>query len=277
METLSKILKKRHSFVLMSERNITGRRLMIMFVVCVLLAIAFTPSETNAQSSDTYTDNFNLSLNFQNMHIWHGFVVTPGFMMGSSIEFTLNNEKLTAGLWGGANSTGSYREFSYYMNYTLSPDLLVSLISHNNYSNTENPDIFSYNKYTSPNFVDIVFEYSFHDLVPMSLYWSTILFGNGGDYEINDAGNVTDSYSNYSEIRYALLHEDDIKLSFFAGSAFSFTTQKTFYSDSPNIVNAGMRLNYNVEILNQKIPVSTTAFWNPESKIGALKMGISLF
>ena len=243
----------------------------------MLIGTALTPNSVFAQDDSSLADNFDLGLNLQNMHTWHGFVVTPGFMLGSSIQYTSNNEKFVGGLWGGASSNGSYREFSYYMNYSVTNDFTVSLISHNNYSDSENPDIFSYDKYTSPNFVDIVFEYNLPDKVPLTLYWSTILFGNGGDYEINNQGDVTDSYSNYAEIRYRFLTGKDVQFSVFAGSAFSFATEKTFYSNKPSIVNTGLTLSYDVELLNQEFPVSATAFWNPESKIGVLQMAISLF
>lgn len=39
------------------------------------------------QDSNSLVDNFNIDLHVKNMHLWHGFVVTPGVMMTSSMEY----------------------------------------------------------------------------------------------------------------------------------------------------------------------------------------------
>lgn len=177
----------------------------------------------------------------------------------------------------GASFNGQYKEFSYYAKYSFLNNFSVSLIDHNNYSNEEVPDIFSYDKYTSPNFVDIVLVYTLSDKIPFTLYWSTILFGNGGDYETESDGSVTDSYSNYAELRYAFFQNQKTHLTIFAAGAFSFLTEKTFYSKGANFVNLGCTLSHNVTVLSKALPVAATAFWNPESKTGALQLAISLF
>ena len=277
METLSIHKDTKQMFYTFVEKLVKRRNSIAFLITGILFMNGLVSSQAIAQEENSFSDNFDINLQLQNMHTWHGFVVTPGFMMGSSIQFTSDDEKFSTGLWGGASSNGSYREFSYYMNYSVTNDFKLSLISHNNYSNSANPNIFSYDKYTSPNFVDVVIDYSFNENIPLSLYWSTILFGNSGDYEIDNAGIVTDSYSNYAELRYELLPNKPTKLSLFVGSAFSFATKKTFYSDSPNIVNTGLTLTNSVEFLDKEVPVSATAFWNPESNIGVLQLAISLF
>lgn len=245
--------------------------------ICFLFCGVFLIWNTlKAQDETSVSDNFNLTLDLKNMHLWHGFVVTPGVMVASSIEYNSTNQKFIAGLWGGANYSGDYREFSYYTKYYFTDHLNISLISHNNYSNYDDPNIFSYNKFISPNFVDVELEYMISDKVPLTFYWSTILFGNGGDFVIDADGLSTNSYSNYIELSYLFFHKKPTQLCVFAGGAFSFVTQKTFYSESANLVNLGLTLSHNVYFLSKQIPVAATAFWNPESKIGALQLTISL-
>nr|WP_321410508.1 hypothetical protein [uncultured Carboxylicivirga sp.] len=256
--------------------NVPYLRFNSSFILFIIVSvISLTPC--SAQDDTTVTSNFDVNLELKNMHLWHGFVVTPGVMMASSIEYTSNNNKLIAGIWGGASFNGTYKEYSYYAHYYFAKNFSASLISHNNYSNSAEVNIFSYDKYTSPNFVDIVLQYTLSEATPIHFYWSTILFGNGGDFEINDDGSDTNSYSNYVELSYPIIRNDHTTLSLFAGGVFSFTTEKTFYSDSPNVNNIGIKLDREVEILSRVIPVSATGFWNPETKIGALQLAISMF
>ncbi len=249
-------------------------RFIVLFIAGSSLLIVQTSS---AQDENSLANNFDINLNLKNMHLWHGSVVTPGIMMASSMEFTSDNEKFVVGLWGGASTDGDYKEFSYYTSYKLASNFSVSLISHNNYSDAEDVDIFSYDKYTSPNFVDVVFEYTVSTDFPLSIYWSTILFGNGGDYATSSDGTVTDSYSTYTELRYQFFREQETQLTLFAGGAFSPTTRKTFYSERANITNFGLTLSRNVDFLSRAFPVAATAFWNPETKEGALQLDIKLF
>lgn len=232
---------------------------------------------TPTKLEQTMDDHFNIDFHFKNMHTWHGSVVTPGVMLATSMEFKTKNEAFVLGLWGGSSFDGQYKEFSYYTSYRFNPHFKVNLISHNNYSNSENPNIFSYDKFTSPNFVDIVFEYTVSEKVPLDLYWSTILLGNGGDYETNADGSVTDSYSTYVQMSYDVYSKGQTTVNIFAGGAFAFATEKTFYSEKANIINLGLTVEQKVSLFSHTIPVSATGFWNPETKVGALQLDITLF
>lgn len=178
---------------------------------------------------------------------------------------------------GGASFNGDYKEFSYYTTYRFTDRFYTQLISHNNYSDVADPNIFSYDKYTSPNFLDIVLSYTISDNVPFTMLWSTILFGQGGDYEINEDGSDTNSYSTYVELSYPLFKDHKTKISACVGGAFAFATEKTFYSDNAAIVNVGLNMIQDVTILSKNIPISGTAFWNPYSGVGALQLDIMLF
>ncbi|MGQ1891062.1 hypothetical protein ACT29H_11545 [Thermophagus sp. OGC60D27] len=253
------------------------RLITAVFANIFFLCVFFHSGSARAQDKTSLSENFELNFEVKNMHLWHGGVVTPGAMFASAMEYNSTDRKFTVGLWGGAGFSGDYKEFSYYTTYRLMPSFSVSLISHNNYSNSEEVDIFSYDKYTSPNFVDIVLEYTLSEQTPLTFYWSTILFGNGGDYEINNDGSVSNSYSNYVELKYQLFPGEKTRLTLFAGGAFSLITQKTFYSDKANLTSFGLTLNRMVQIASANFPVSATALWNAETKVGVLQLGIALF
>lgn len=240
-------------------------------------AAAKQDSTTIQEDKAISLDNFDINFNLKNMHTWHGSVVTPGAMMATSMEYKSNNDKFIVGLWGGTSFNGTYKEFSYYTSYQFTDRFKTSFISHNNYSDSENPNIFSYDKFTSPNFVDIVLEYTVSDRLPLNIYWSTILFGQGGDFETDATGDITNSFSNYVQLSYPVLKKENTQLSLFAGGAFSFSTEKTFYSEKANIVNAGIKLDQNIKMFNTVLPVSATALWNPETKLGVLQLDIALF
>lgn len=248
-----------------------------LLFICFVLSILFSANDSKAQQTAATANNFDIHFDIKNMHLWHGSVVTPGAMIASCIEYASPSKKFVAGLWGGASFDGEYTEFSYYTKYIFTQNFNARLISHNNYSNSETPDIFSYNKHTSPNFVDIVLEYTVSESFPLTAYWSTILFGNGGDYTVDEQGTETDSYSTYAELSYNLFPKAKTQLTLFAGGAFSLAaTEKTFYSEKANLVNLGMTIKQEITLLSKNLPVSATAFWNPESNMGALQVGISI-
>lgn len=242
-----------------------------------LLALClFLIQGLKAQEKNSFVDQFNINLELKNMHTWHGSIVTPGMMAASSLEYESLNKKFIAGIWGGANFTGDYKEFSYYTTYRFTDKLNISLISHNNYSNIEDVNILSYDKYKSPNFVDIVLTYTVSENIPIKFYWSTILFGNGGDFTMNTDGTVTDSYSNYAELSYTFIFQKKTSLSLFAGGAFSLVTKKTFYSEHTNFTNIGVKMNRDIALFSQHIPVAAKAFINPETKRGALQVSLTI-
>lgn len=262
--------------ILKKRQKVRFKNFRLSFVL-FSFGLLFLSTSLQAQEEKSIANRFDIKLDFKNMHLWHGSVVTSGVMMATSLEYSSLDENFTLGLWGGASFSGNYKEFSYYSKYQFTPNFYAELVSHNNYSNEEDPDIFSYDKYTSPNFIDIALGYTLSEDIPLSIYWATILFGQGGDYETQNDGDTTNSYSNYVELSYQIFKEKGSELKAFAGGAFSFTTDKTFYSDKANLVNLGLSLSHNLKLFSTNFPVNGTAMWNPETKVGALQLAITLF
>ncbi len=227
------------------------------------------------------------------MHTWHGFVVHPGAIFATSLEYNSQNSKFTAGLWGGAGLTSvdvvnyngeyvnaNYQELSIYAVYRFSNNFFIEAVSHNNYTGVEERGdklhYFSYDKTQGYNFVDLNFGVNVSKNT--SLYLATILGGGSGDYEVKDNGDLENSYTHYLEIKSKVWEKDDYKLSLFAGGAWSFITDKTFYTDEKaNIINVGASLSKNINLGNVNIPAEVTAMWNPEKQKAVLQLDIKLF
>lgn len=249
----------------------------------------------NAQENDVdLYKAFNASAHIKNMHIWHGSVVHPGAIFATSLEYNSRNSKFTAGLWGGAglssvdvvhNITGesvnaNYKELSIYAVYRFSNNFFIEAVSHNNYTGVEERGdklrYWSYDKTQGYNFVDLNFGVNVSKNT--SLYLATILGGGSGDYEVRDNGDLENSYTHYLELKSSVWEKNDNKLSLFIGGAWSFITNKTFYTENKgNIINVGASLNKNINLGAIKIPAEVTAMWNPEQQKAVLQLDITIF
>ena len=57
----------------------------------------------------------HLKANVQNNHLWRGMEVSDGIVLLTDLSYTMVNDHVTVGLWGGCNSEGSYKEFNHYL------------------------------------------------------------------------------------------------------------------------------------------------------------------
>ncbi|GAA3517077.1 hypothetical protein GCM10022393_33950 [Aquimarina addita] len=250
-------------------------------------------SEVDRAIKDDYK-MFNAGGHLKNMHIWHGFVVHQGAMFATNLEFNTRNKKFTFGVWGGGSFTSNdvynpeadayisaaYKEFSIYTVYRFSDTFFIEAVTHNNYTGVEERGdtlaYWSYDKRQGYNFVDINFGYKIHPST--LLYFATIIGGGSGDFEVQEDGSLQDSYTHYFEVKSSVWEHKGYKLSLFAGGAWSFITNKTFYTEGQgNLINVGMALNRDINIGQYKMPVEVTAMWNPEKEITVLSLDLTLF
>lgn len=269
------------------------RFLPLTIITCFVLLIGSNTAYSQDKKDDDYKA-FNLSAHLKNMHTWHGFVVHPSAVFATSLEYNTRDKKFTAGFWGGASFGGvdvmntntgemvnaNYKEFSIYAVYRFSDKFFIEAVTHNNYTGVEERGdelhYWSYDKTQGYNFVDINFGYN---ITPNTLlYLATIIGGGSGDYEVQNDGSLKDSWTHYFEVKSKVWQKDDYKLSLFAGGAWSFITDKTFYTEGAgNIINVGAALSKDVHIGNYKLPVEVTAMWNPEKEKTVLQLDITLF
>lgn len=62
----------------------------------------------------------HLSGTLQNMHLWRGLQVADGGVLAADLNVGFLDDGLRVGLWGGTDFTGDYKEFDYYLSYTVS-------------------------------------------------------------------------------------------------------------------------------------------------------------
>lgn len=259
------------------------------------LSILFGVNLSQAQNDSLVSYKpFSVSAHVKNIHIWHGFVVHSGAVLATSLEFNSKNEKFTFGFWGGGsfattdvtnkntgeNVSAYYKELSIYTKYRFSDKFFIEAVTHNNYTGVEEKgdklSYWSYDKTQGYNFVDLNLGYN---VTPnMLLYLATIINGGAGDYEILNNGSLKNSWTHYFEINSKVWQDKNSSLSVFAGGAWSFITNKTFYTESSgNIINVGTTYNKNIDIKGYKLPVDVTLMWNPEAEKAVLQLDIILF
>ena len=237
---------------------------------------------------------FSIGAHIKNMHTWHGFVVHPGALFATNLEYNSKDTKFTFGFWGGAsfstvdvantttgeNVSAYYKELSIYTKYRFSDKFFIEAVSHNNYTGVEERGdklhYWSYDKTQGYNFVDLNFGYN---VTPNTLlYLATIINGGSEDYEIKENGSLENSWTHYFEVSSKVWQDKNSSLSLFAGGAWSFITDKTFYTESSgNIINVGATFSEKLAIRDYKIPVDVTLMWNPEQEKTVLQLDVTLF
>ncbi|WP_434036584.1 hypothetical protein [Formosa sp. 4Alg 33] len=264
--------------------------------VALALLLTLSVNVASAQeelSADDYNP-FRIGAHLKNMHLWHGFVVHPGAVIATELEYNSRNKKFTFGLWGGASFSSTdvyneytgenvgayYKEVSIYTKYRFSERFFVEAVSHNNFTGVEErgDDLhyWSWDKTQGYNFVDVSFGYN---VTPNTLlYLATIIGGGSGDYEVEADGTLKNSWTQYFEVNSVVWKNQNSNLSLFVGGAWSFFTDKTFYTEGAGgVVNVGATFNKDLYIVKYKVPVSVTAMWNPEEEKTVLQLDIALF
>ncbi|WP_245949194.1 hypothetical protein [Lutibacter citreus] len=263
--------------------------------ILLLLIVMQNISFVNAQEKEMVSYKpFKANAHLKNMHTWHGSVVHPGAIFATSLEYNSRNSKFTLGVWGGAgfsstdvynsytqeNVSANYKEFSMYAVYHFSDNFFIEAVSHNNYTGVEERGdklhFWSYDKTQGYNFVDLNFGVNVSKNT--SLYLATILGGGSGDYEVETNGSYKDSWTHYLEIKSKVWEKEDSKLSLFAGGAWSFITDKTFYTEGKgNFINVGATFGQNINLGSYNMPVEVMAMWNPEKQKTILQLDLTIF
>ena len=89
---------------------------------------------------------------------------------------------------------------------------------------------------------------------------------------------LKDSWTHYFEIKSKVWQSTNSNLTLFTGGAWSFITDKTFYTeDGANLINVGATFCKDIHIGSYKLPVEVTAMWNPEKEKTILQLDLALF
>ena len=220
----------------------------------------------------------HLSGTLQNMHLWRGLQVADGGVLAADLNVGFLDDGLRVGLWGGTDFTGDYKEFDYYLSYTVS-GFTVALWDIFNYS-PELPfskDIFNYNKFSTSHFLDLSVSYNFDTLfkVPLRLNWCTIFAGR----DLNNAGQ--NRYTTFAYAEYSIFRDTHWIVDVGLGGTFAFNRDAAdghanFYG-SDGINQISIRTTYKLKIKKFEMPVFAHAMWNPDLRDGYLQVGVNLF
>lgn len=219
----------------------------------------------------------NMSANIQNMHLWRGMEVADGIVLTTEVSVSDPQEHFTAGVWGGINSTGTYKEFDYFVSYT-NHNFKFSLWDIYNFSpgaSYNNSDIFNYKSGQSGRFLDATLSYRLAEKFPLLLNWSTIIFGR--DRGEDNQHNI---YSTFCYAEYPVYKYQKWRCDVGVGGAFALNNPEggaNFYSDRGGIIEATIRLTYDLSIGNHTMPISARAMWNPQAGDGFLQLSAQLF
>ena len=126
-------------------------------IVVIVLMMAACLGNAQAQ--------LHLKANVQNNHLWRGMEVSDGIVLLTDLSYTMVNDHVTVGLWGGCNSEGSYKEFNHYLNlkaggwgfalwdtYNFSPGATYN-----------NKEYWNYSAHTTGRFLDATLSYRFQE------------------------------------------------------------------------------------------------------------------
>lgn len=239
----------------------------IIIITIIILNISATTQAQNV------AEGISIDAGLKNMHLWKGYKVSENAVATLNTSYTTENGFFTAGLWYGSSFDANFTEFDYYVAFNLTDQLNFSIWDINNFSDFQNADIFDYDRETTSHFIDATLTYQATDR--LGLVWSTIVLGR--DTFVDNNGEVKNAFSNYAEMNYAFIQDENLDLTAFVGGGFSFLNEAHFYGSTPNIVNVGLSASRAVELLGSLVPVSATAMWNPEQKYGAMQLSIGLF
>ncbi len=218
----------------------------------------------------------HMSATIQNMHLWRGMEVADGVVITTDVSISDKSDEFTLGVWGGVNTSGTYKEFDYYAKYSKNR-LEVSVWDIYNFSPSADyniQDVFNYKAADSGRFIDATIAYTLTDKYPLKLSWSTIIYGR-------DRGvhNVENKYSTFCAAEYPIYNRSKWRCDLGVGGAFALNSSASganFYGEKGGIVEATMKLTYNLEIGNYDMPITVLMMLNPQDRGGYLQLSAQL-
>ena len=240
------------------------------YVFCAGIALMF--------SVVSFGQKLHLSGDLQNMHLWRGLQVADGGVLTADLNLGVLDDKLKIGLWGGTDFTGNYKEFDYYVSYSVA-GFSVAVWDIFDYS-PELPfskNIFNYDRFTTGHFIDLSVGYNFDVAlqVPLHLSWATIFAGR----DLNNDG--TNRYSTFVSAEYSVFRDEHWTVDLGVGGTFALNRTAdegnvNFYG-TDNVNQISLRTTYRLKLGRYEMPVFAHAMWNPDLGDGYLQIGVKLF
>ncbi len=199
-------------------------------------------------------------------HYWRGIMVSNTANFEMDLAYTNNN--FTFGAWGGYAFDNTYSEFDFHVGYKFSDHFNVAVWDL--FANRDRASIDDYNyldldRSTTNHLIDASLNFYFTDNFPLSVSWSTMLYGRDLDE------NGDQNYSTYVEFGYPVKIGGET-VSLFAGlNAF----ENQVYGESFGFVNIGATATREIKI-NDNFSLNAWAKVgiNPQAETANLILGI---
>ncbi|MFI3259695.1 MAG: hypothetical protein R3Y16_06345 [Rikenellaceae bacterium] len=247
-------------------------------ITIILAATMLILAPATLKAADHYAQiHPNMSAEIQNMHIWRGSEVASGVVITTDLNFSNQLNNLAVGFWGGVNTTGSYKEFNNYVTYKVG-GFKLSLNDTFNFSpgasyNTD--EIFNYKADETGRFIDLNLYYTISEKLPLTLQWSTVIYGRD-----RDSSNSHNLFSTFCYAEYRFYDHANWACDFGVGGAFALNNPDDgaiFYGTKPGLVEVSLKVEYDLVIGNYALPLFTHAMWNPQKSEGYLQIGARIF
>ncbi|MCT4637905.1 MAG: hypothetical protein N4A72_09370 [Bacteroidales bacterium] len=232
--------------------------------ILTVVAITFISyATTNAQTNSKLEVNPTIT----SKHYWRGIMVNNSANIETDI--TYSSKRLNIGVWGGYAFNNKYSEFDLHLSYKITKN--ISLSVWDLYASRDRESIDKYNYFdlkreSTNHLIDATLSYNFGNKLPLTIKWSTMLWGR--DLDIN--GNQR--YSSYAELEYRYKFKKT-EINCFAGlNVF----RNSMYAKHTNIVNTGIKIQNNISVMEKaEIPVWAIIALNPDAKTANMILGIS--
>ncbi len=240
--------------------------------------IIFLTVVTVTAFSQSEYQPIDFTFQLKSMHLDRGFPVTSTPITGINLWYQSENKKFKAGVWGGTGSTGEYRELDHYMAYSCH-GFKVELWDIYNFSTGatyNNKEFFNYKASETGHFVDFRLGYKFAENFPLSVLWSTFIYGR-------DRGklNQRNIYSTYTQLGYTLLKKEPITVDVFVAGVFALHPEKgsaaSIYISKSDLVNLSLCVTKTLKAAGFDISVSAMPAWNPGLNRGNIQLALSVF
>lgn len=243
-----------------------------------LLLLLSSVATAQAQRTADWVD---LSLDVANNHLWRGIEVSDGLVLCSDLALHDKYRRFRAGVWGGTNTSGDYKEFNFFGEVSLG-GWKLSLWDTYNFSpgaDYNNREFFNYSARTTGRFLDCILTYNVGHAVPrlpLTLTWSTILFGRD-----RWSDNSANRYSTYVSAGLTLYRDAAWQFDLGLGGAFTLashaTDASTFYAHKAGVVHCELRALHQVPITRTySLPVYVTTVFNPVENRAFFQIGATV-
>ncbi|MDC1107250.1 hypothetical protein OAT16_11120 [Prolixibacteraceae bacterium] len=199
-------------------------------------------------------------------HYWRGIMVSKSVNIETDLQFQWN--RFQFGIYGGYGlQKNTYSEFDLHMSYRLGRNLTISiwdLYASRDRNSIDDYDYMDWDQATTNHLINADLHYKVGHS-PLSIMWSTLLWGRDLDAEGNQ------NYSSYLEATYGM-YAGDSKLTFFVGANMF---DDGLYADRTAIVNVGVGCQNHIQLTEKKqLPVWAKVVLNPEVKQANLIFGL---